>query len=71
MSWANARLRVSSTMALPPYLTTTSAPRNRSSHGSASTRVCALHAATRRAAASMMPRTVLEEDAPEVRGHVL
>ena len=35
-------LSSSSTMALPPYLTTTIAPRNRSSHGSASTSVCAL-----------------------------
>jgi hypothetical protein len=39
MSWAKAVLRVSSVIALPPYLTTTSAPRKRSSHGSASTRV--------------------------------
>src|SRR5665647_2067807 len=45
MSWAKAALSRSSTMALPPYLMTMSAPRNRSSHGRASTRVCALAAA--------------------------
>src|SRR5690606_32045843 len=37
MSCANAALSVSSTMALPPYLTTTSAPANSWSHGRAST----------------------------------
>jgi hypothetical protein len=42
MSCAKAALRVSSTIALPPYFTTTSAPRKRSSQGSASTRVAAL-----------------------------
>ena len=46
-------------MALPPYLTTTRAPRNCSSQGSASTRVWALPWATRSAAAPMWPRTVL------------
>src|SRR5665647_1875741 len=49
MSWAKAALSRSSTMALPPYLMTMSAPRNRSSHGRASTRVCALAAAAAKA----------------------
>ena len=43
-----AALSVSSTMALPPYLMTMRAPRKRSSHGSASTSVCALVAASNR-----------------------
>src|SRR5699024_195451 len=59
MSWAKAALRVSSVMALPPYLMTTSAPRKRSSQGSASTSVVALERATRRAAASIAPRSVV------------
>ena len=37
MSSANARLSSSSTMALPPYFTTTILPWNALSHGSAST----------------------------------
>ena len=36
MSWANACFSSSSTMALPPYLTTTTRPWNRCSQGSAS-----------------------------------
>ena len=56
MSWANAALSSSSTIALPPYLTTTRAPRKRSSQGSASTSVSALDWATRSAAASIAPR---------------
>ena len=42
MSSAKAGLSSSSTIALPPYLTTTVRPWNRSSHGSASTSVPAL-----------------------------
>ena len=41
-SWAKACLRVSSVIALPPYLTTTIEPWNCSSHGRASMRVAAL-----------------------------
>ena len=39
MSWANARFRSSSIMALPPYLITTVLPAYVSSQGSASVRI--------------------------------
>ena len=45
MSAANARCSSASSMALPPYLITTVAPWNRSSHGSASMSVLALPSA--------------------------
>ena len=45
MSAANARCSSGSTIALPPYLITTVAPWNRSSHGSASISVLALPSA--------------------------
>ena len=45
MSSANARRSASSVMALPPYLTTTTAPWKRCSHGSASASTPALAAA--------------------------
>ena len=44
MSSANARLRTSSVMALPPYFTTTILPWYRFSHGSAAARTCGLDA---------------------------
>lgn len=47
ISAAKARLSSSSTMALPPYLTTTILSRNFSSHGSASASTCALSNAER------------------------
>ncbi len=42
MSAANARCSSGSTIALPPYLTTTVAPEKRASQGSASISVAAL-----------------------------
>ena len=45
MSWAKARCSCGLLIALPPYLTTTILPWNRSSQGSASTSTAALPSA--------------------------
>jgi hypothetical protein len=58
-SWANASCRERSVIALPPYLTTTRASRNCSSHGSASARVAALAWAAAMAAESGAARMVV------------
>ena len=50
MSRANACLSSSSTIALPPYLTTTTAPWNRCSQGSASASTAAFSPRVRRGA---------------------
>ena len=60
MSWAKAALSASSTIALPPYLTTTVAPWNRSSQGSASASTAAFDRGRRTwSAASCRVRRVL------------
>src|SRR6266545_2409286 len=56
MSAANASRSSGVVIALPPYLTTTVAPWNRASHGSASMRVAALSWATARDALMSPPR---------------
>src|SRR5690606_4840081 len=58
MSWAKACLSSSSTMALPPYLTTTIRSWNRCSQGSASARTAAFSPA-RASRSSRGVRTVL------------
>ena len=63
MSSANARLSVSSTIALPPYLITTTLPWNSLSHGSASVKTSA-SIASRAGSSGRIGRVVPHRGAP-------